>query len=142
MNNRLSRNITREEVACKCGCGFDIADSKTVDMVQDVADHVLETTGAERVIVNINSWCRCYEHNEVVQIEADPDYIPGSSESTHMLGNACDFWLVVVKDGKHSVIDPHLVYEYLNRKYAGFFGVGKYNSFTHADSKSGPARRW
>lgn len=142
MNNRLSRNITREEVACKCGCGFDVADSKTVDIVQDAADHVLEFTGAERVIVHINSWCRCREHNETVQLEANLDYIPYSSNSTHMLGNACDFWIEIVKEGERSIIDPHLVYEYLNRKYTGYFGFGKYNSFTHADSRSSGPKRW
>lgn len=141
MNNRLSRNISRHEVACPCGCGFDVADSKTVEIVQGAADHVLEFTGAERVVVNINSWCRCREHNEVVQLSASPDYMPYSSESTHMLGMAADFWIEIIKDGERSVIDPHLVYEYLNRKYAGCFGFGKYNSFTHADSRTqGPAR--
>ena len=142
MNNKLSQNIIRAEAACNCGCGFDVADSKTVQMVQEVADHVLEFTGAERVIVNINSWCRCKDHNEAVQLQADPNYVLLSSESKHMLGNACDFWIEIIKDGERSVIDPHLVYEYMNRKYAGYFGLGKYNEFTHVDSRSGDGKRW
>lgn len=142
MNYKLSRNISRSEVACHCGCGFDVADSKTVEIVQEVADHVLESTQAERVIVHINSWCRCKEHNETVQFEVNPDYVPYSSTSNHMLGNACDFWLEILKDGVKSKIDPSIVYAYLNRKYRDCFGFGNYKSFTHADSRSNGPKRW
>ena len=129
----ITRNISRHEGACKCGCGFAVMDFRTVEVVQGVCDHILGATGADRVILHINSWCRCEEHNKNEG---------GEDDSYHLTGMAVDFWIEIIKDEHRSIIDPHLVYVYLNRKYAGQFGIGKYKDFTHFDPRGGSPKRW
>ena len=35
----LSPNLSRHEMACNNGCGFDTVDARLVDVLQDVVDH-------------------------------------------------------------------------------------------------------
>ena len=48
----LTKDFSRQEFACKCGCGFDRIDPRVVDMCQVIRDKL----GAP---VRINSACRC-----------------------------------------------------------------------------------
>ena len=121
----LSRNISRYEIACNCGCGFDTIDIKTVQVIQACADHIAESKGIDKVIVHFNSGCRCFAWN---------DHEDGSEDSQHLYGRAVDFWI--------DDVDPALVYEYLNRKYRGMYGIGNHKNFTHFDSRSGDNARW
>jgi uncharacterized protein YcbK (DUF882 family) len=73
--------------------------------------------------VTINSACRCEKHNAEVG---------GAEHSQHLKGRACD----IVVQG----IEPDKVAEYLEKRYPNQFGIGKYQSFTHIDSRNGPAR--
>lgn len=115
---KLSVHFSRPEFACKCGCGFDTVDAELVDALEDVRMHFMAP-------VVINSACRCLEHNESVG---------GAKNSQHTKGRAAD---IVVKGAT-----PAEVYEYLNKKYANEYGIGKYNSFTHIDTRSGVSARW
>ena len=72
--NQLSPNLTRREIACRCGCGFDSITSVTVILFQAIRDFI------KRPIV-ITSGCRCPEHNARVN---------GASSSEHMNGVALD----------------------------------------------------
>jgi len=121
----LSKNISRSEIACKCGCGTDTIDAETVKAVQDTCNHFAEVLGVKRVHLIITSGTRCKEYNSKVG---------GSNRSQHIQGRAIDFVIVGVK--------PSDVYDYLHRKYAGRYGVGSYETFTHLDTKTGKARRW
>lgn len=123
----LTKNISRSEVACKCGCGFDTADIETVIAVQVCADHFARQLRKPKVVVDITSACRCEDYN----------YSIGSSagkNSQHVKGRAIDFSIrgVSSKD----------VQAYLMVKYEGKWGIGSYSNFTHLDSRSGPAARW
>jgi len=141
----LSRNISRYEIACNCGCGFDSMDIKTIEIIQECAEHVKDATKADQVIININSGCRCFAWN---------DHEGGSEDSPHMQARAIDFWFEIVTNipvigwsadaVKHerSKIDPCIVYNYLNSKYKGQYGFGRYTDFTHADTRSGHPARW
>lgn len=121
----ISKNISRHEVACKCGCGYDTIDAETVSVVQDCCDHFADSLGVERVTLVINSGCRCDSHNNKVG---------GSKNSTHKKARAMDI--------KITPIQPEKVYEYLDKKYPGKYGIGKYETFTHIDTRSGAAARW
>ena len=67
-------NFTRDEFACKCGCGFDEIDPLLVSTLQRLRDEV------QRPVV-VNSGCRCRSHNAAVK---------GAPQSQHMRGKAAD----------------------------------------------------
>ena len=67
-------NFTREEFACKCGCGFDDIDPLLVSALQRLRDEV------QRPVI-VNSGCRCRSHNAAVK---------GSKSSQHLRGKAAD----------------------------------------------------
>lgn len=112
----LSDNLSRHEFACKCGCGFDTVDVKTLDVIQRVCDYF-------RTSVIITSGCRCVEHNVAVG---------GSKNSQHVKARAGDC--------KFKNTTPEEVYEYLDEKYPDSLGLGLYNTFIHIDTRTGKAR--
>ena len=113
----ISENFDRSEFACKCWCGFNTVDTELVAVVQDVRDHFNTT-------VTINSACRCPSHNASVG---------GSKNSQHLYSRAAD----VVVAG----VAPNFVADYLEETYPGKYGIGRYNTFTHVDTRTeGPAR--
>lgn len=133
----LSKNLSRHEFACKCGCGFDIVDHDLVRVLQSTADWFYTSSDRQKVArieIIINSGCRCPEHNKNEG---------GSKNSRHMKGNAADFKLNYVgPDGKKKQIDPNKIAGYLDRKFPNQYGVGWYNGRTHFDASTGAARRW
>lgn len=120
--------VSRSDFACKCGCGFDTIDYGLMRILIDI-DKNLQPGG-----IVVYSGCRCREYNDKVQRESLGDsYKPYSSKSQHMFGRAAD---IVV-----SGFEPEEVYQYLADRYKGFYGIGKYKTFTHIDSRTkGPAR--
>jgi len=52
----LSKNLSRHEMICFCGCGFDTVDAKLVSALQGAAD-------AFDAIIRITGGNRCREHN-------------------------------------------------------------------------------
>jgi len=135
----ISRNISRKELACKCGCGFCACDKELIDIVQECIDYFV-IVEEEAIEVIFNSGCRCVEHNEVVQKESNSNYIPYSSKSEHTHGIAVDFWLRSILTKKP--ILAARVYDYLDKKYPHKYGIGKYRGRTHLDVKPGSPRRW
>lgn len=106
----------RSEFECKCGCGFDTVDYELAAVLDDIRSYFNSP-------VIINSGCRCESHNKA---------IGGSENSKHRLGVAAD---IVV-----SGIDADIVAEYLEQKYSHQYGIGRYNSWTHIDIRTAPAR--
>jgi len=113
---KLTKNFSRKEFACNCGCGFDTVDFELINICQEVADNF-------RDVVYINSGCRCKAHNKAVG---------GGKNSQHLLGRAADLRL------KHT--EPDRVHAYLIKKYPNSLGIGKYNTFTHIDTRILKAR--
>ena len=73
--------------------------------------------------VTVNSGYRCQVHNTNV----------GSTEhSQHRKATAAD----IVVTG----VSPSTVHAYFSAQYPGKYGLGRYNSFTHIDVRTGPAR--
>lgn len=115
----------RSEFACNCGCGQDTVDIDLFKILSGLRQYFGRP-------ISINSGNRCYEYNEKVQKEANPNYVSGSSKSQHVLSKAAD---IVVKG-----VSPDEVADYLEKKYKGLYGIGRYNTFTHIDSRSSMSR--
>jgi uncharacterized protein YcbK (DUF882 family) len=113
---KLSPHFKRKEFACKCGCGFSLPDAELLSVLEDVREHFGKP-------VNINSACRCPDHNKAVG---------GAPNSAHVQGIAAD---IDVKD-----VSPADVQQYVLNKYQDRYGIGTYNTFTHIDVRAAKAR--
>lgn len=113
----LSEHFTREEFACHDNCGFDTVDGELIQILEDLRTNF-------NVPVHINDGCRCPTHNKQVG---------GEPKSQHMVGRAADVTVL-----GHS---PNEVQEYLMSKYSDQYGIGRYDTFTHVDSR-GEKARW
>ena len=113
--NLLSPYFKREEFACKCGCGFDTVDAVLLEALTAIRSHFNQP-------VVVTSGCRCEAHNTRVG---------GSKSSQHKKGRAADI--------KVKSTSPALVADYAQELG---LSVGRYDTFTHVDSRSGPPRMW
>ena len=112
----LSKNFSRSEFECSCGCGLDDVSVELVELLQEIRDEIEEP-------IAITSACRCKEHNEAVG---------GAKKSQHLLGTAAD---IVVR-----ACTPDYVYQHIDNKHPDTFGLGKYRSFVHVDVRTRRAR--
>lgn len=111
---RLSANFHLKEYECKCG----MCEETLVDM-----DHMAKLQQLRHDLgspIAITSAYRCREYNAQVG---------GSKNSQHIQGTATD---IVVKD-----MSPDEVADACEK----FDGLGRYDSFTHIDSR-GSIARW
>jgi uncharacterized protein YcbK (DUF882 family) len=99
----LSKDFSRSEYACRCGCGFDTVDVELNRVMQDLRDHY----GRRITITGPN---RCFTKNINTKGAA--------RDSQHQFGKANDF----VVDG----ISTEDVFDYLNLKYPSRYGIGLY----------------
>ena len=79
----LTKNLSRKEFACKCGCGFDTIDFMTVTLIQDSVGYFTKKYNS-KIKVKITGPNRCKKHNEKIQKKYNPSYIPFSSKSRHI----------------------------------------------------------
>jgi len=112
----LTKNFSRSEYACKCGCGYDTVDYDLVMFHQRIRDHFGKP-------VTITSGCRCEAWNERVG---------GEDDSQHMKAKAGD----IIVHG----ITPKAVGVYADS--IGVPGIGVYDDFTHMDVRSNGPARW
>jgi uncharacterized protein YcbK (DUF882 family) len=127
----LTKNISRHELACRCGCGLDSMDVKTIEVVQECCDHFADILCVDRVVLNINSAARCFEYNRKPISLGGPGSTDGSQ---HPRCRAMDFSI--------SNVSPIDVYAYLVTRYPDRYGFGKYSTFSHADTRSNGPARW
>ena len=71
-NNILSKNFTREEIQCRCGCGANDISMDLIARLQEVRESLGQS-------MRITSGVRCVSHNSKVG---------GSERSSHLAGNA------------------------------------------------------
>lgn len=113
----LSKNFSRREFRCKCGqCDQVGPDPELILVMQEIRDHF-------GVLVRVYSGHRCPTYNRRVG---------GAKYSQHLKGTACDF---AVKGVAHDTVQ-----EYLLERYAGKYGIGRYDTFTHVDVRPKMAR--
>lgn len=108
------------EFACKCGKYCDGSVDKVDLELVKILDNIREHFGAP---ITITSGVRCSKHNQAVG---------GVGNSQHLYGKAADF---IVKG-----VNAHTVYDYCNSIMTGNGGLGKYDSFTHIDTRDYRAR--
>ena len=112
----LSEYFSRDEFACRCGCGADTVDVGLIRILDDVRQHF-------NAPVTVTSGVRCPDHNRSVG---------GASRSQHLLGRAAD---IQVKG-----VSPNDVFNFVRDRYPTGCGFGRYASFVHIDSRTEPAR--
>jgi len=112
----ISPFFDRSEFACRCGCGFDTVDAVTLKVLEHIRTHFDSP-------ITVTSGCRCESYNKKVG---------GKKNSQHLKGRAAD---IQVKG--HS---PIAVSEYAEYLMPNTGGVGRYNTFTHIDTRTGKAR--
>ena len=114
----LTKNFSRHEFACHCGCCC-------ADVVPELVEHLQSLRDLIGQPVIVVSGCRCPTHNAAVD---------GARNSQHMAGRAAD---VRVK-GMSPAELKRLAETILNFRYGG---IGLYDTFVHLDVRpNGPAR--
>lgn len=112
----LSKNFTRKDFKCPCGCTRQMVDSELVEKLQAIRDKLGKA-------IKVTSGYRCLSHNAAVG---------GSSGSKHRYGMAAD-WRTENRN-----INP--VALGILAQAVGFGGIGIYwhsrGAFVHADTRS------
>lgn len=126
----MTRNFSKHEFACKCGCGFDDIDPKLVETLQEIR----EFWGKP---IHITSGCRCAKHNKNVG---------GKATSPHLKGAAADT-AFSDPDEKQKFVELVLRMHQQGRlPHLGGLGDMAYsNGCVHLDTKKakdGHLRRW
>jgi uncharacterized protein YcbK (DUF882 family) len=116
--NDLSKNFSRSEFKCRCGCGLDTVDVELIKILEEVRVRFARP-------IAISSGHRCYVHN---------NQIGGSSKSQHLYGRAADFSIEGVK--------PVDIARFIDSKYGDKYGLGIYSSWVHLDTRSNGPARW
>ena len=109
---KLTKNFNSKEFACPC-CKKEVYLMKHILHLQTMRNHFNKP-------IKITSGFRCEKHNKK---------IGGVQYSQHLLGTATD---IKIKE-----ISPDIVADYAEKH---FDGVGRYNTFTHVDSRGYKAR--
>ncbi len=131
----LTRNLSRSEFMCPCGCETDTADFDLINELQNIVDHFIEKYPDMEIGIHLNSANRCKSYNAT---------IPGASpKSKHIQYQAVDFFIYDKLTGdyrKGIKIDPDEVSAYLLKTYPEKFGIGQYRGRTHFDIRQNKAR--
>ena len=121
----ISSHLSRYEMACNCGCGFDACDVELIEAIEDCVFH-FEKQRQQRLILIITGPNRCSAKNTVT---------PGAvNNSPHTKAMGADFRIKTVRDND--------IANYLEKKYPNKYGIGRYIGRTHLDVIPGGARRW
>jgi uncharacterized protein YcbK (DUF882 family) len=104
----MTKNFSRSEFACNCGCGYESIQPKLVEKLQIARDYL-------DFGMKINSGCRCVSWNK---------HEGGKRNSAHRTGWAAD--INVTSSAKRHALRMALIKAGFNR-----FGTGK--GFLHVD---------
>ena len=113
----LSPYFSREDFACRCGCGADTVDAELLAVLNEVQHYYGRT-------LIIQEAMRCPTYNLSLP-DADP-------KSQHLLGKAADFRVETIPNRE--------VIEFLEKYFPGRFGIGRYPEHIHLDVRNQPAR--
>jgi len=123
----ISAHISTREIACKCGCGFEIIEREIVRRFEAIRTKCAVHIGYE-IPVFILSGCRCEAHNIAVG---------GSKRSRHIKGQAMDLKcpnMMLFKDFVRICKDV--------MQHFGGLGVYTEGNFVHIDCRTEEIARW
>ena len=115
---KISKNFSRWEFECPDGCGRDTMDAATLGVLEKIREHFGEP-------VHVNSGHRCPEHNAEVG---------GAESSQHLYGRAADI--------RVENVNPDEVADFAETVLGQSGGLGRYNTFTHVDTRTNGPARW
>lgn len=128
---KLSKNFSRHEFACRCGCGFDTVDAGLIHGLQAMCDYFSAYYRTE-IRCDITGPNRCEKHNAS----------EGRDEgSRHVHGRAADHKVFRLVDGEWVQIAPIEVFHYYDEHHPDC-GLGLYSNRVHFDSRSNGPARW
>lgn len=125
----MTRNLSRSEFSCKCGCGLDTVDWDLPKVIQEAVDYFQNRYPEQDIRVKINSGNRCTEYNKAVS---------GSSKSQHVRCKAADIVIYDKISGKD--IHADAVADYFEETFPYSHGIGRYIGRTHIDVRGSKAR--
>ena len=115
---KISKNFTRDEASCNCGCDQDNADIQLVKWLEKIRKQYGKP-------VIIHCWNRCLKHNRTIKGSKDT--------SQHVKGKAVDFHI----EGEDPLDIACWINDNLCPKSGG---VGMYDTFVHMDRRAKKAR--
>ena len=121
---KLSKNFSKSEFECRCGCEMP---KEVLNNVQKLANQLQIIRNKVNVPITINSAYRCPKHNSI---------IGGSKSSQHLQGKASD----IVIEGYSNDDVADLIEELIASGDILQGGLGRYNTFTHYDIRKTKAR--
>lgn len=124
MSEQLSKNFNRDEFECSDGCGTNGIHPGIAIIMELIRVHEGEKP------ISPSDACRCHNNNERIQMDANENYVPGSSKSKHLECIAVD---VKTKD-------PLALYMFLDKLFPNTFGIGLYSWGIHIDLRFKRAR--
>ena len=118
----LTANISRHELACECGCGFDECDPNLPVAVQTIVDEAQKLYPTDsRMILHVTSGCRCRAHNRTLDGAAE--------NSKHIFGQAMDFVLeVLFPNGQRKIVPAAIISDIVETRWEGRYGFAMYPS--------------
>lgn len=116
-----TKNFTRRELACKCGCRVPTGVDRNLAQLAQALQQLRDLAGVPLIVT---SGYRCPAHNTS---------IGGARGSQHVFGSAADIW------SKH--LTPQEI-KALAEKIPAFAngGIGLYSRWVHVDVRNGRAR--
>ena len=121
---QLTKNFSKSEFDCKCGCEMP---QELIPNVQKLANQLQIIRNRVDVPIKINSAYRCPEHNTKVG---------GVKTSMHLQAKAAD----IVITGLRPDDTAYIIEELIASGDILQGGLGRYNTFTHYDIRKNKAR--
>jgi len=138
----LSKNLSRHEMACACGCGFDTVDGKLGEALQNCVDYLADKTRLD-IRLDVRGGNRCREHNdflrELFEESGGKSGAKTAVESQHIYGRAADVKLFVRSTGEQ--VTPRMVAAFFENCGENL-SVGRYSNRTHVDTRTDGGKRW
>ncbi|MDR1510671.1 MAG: hypothetical protein LBS53_13660 [Synergistaceae bacterium] len=137
----LSKDFSKSELTCKCGCGLFIKSAQLVSLLQKIRDAMGRS-------ITVTSGTRCTLHNKRVKGVTAKTTIPTKGapgepkDSNHTHGTAAD---IVCSGMIADALWIHVRSMYKKGRLPELAGLGRYDSFCHVDvdpKVPGHLREW
>lgn len=139
----LTKNLSRHELACRCGCGFDTVDFELANNLQQCVNHFESKLGTS-VRIDITGGNRCKIYNarlrELYRTTNGNQGADTAVNSQHIYGRAADFKLFTRNNNNQ--IPATLVYSYLDSEHGNEIALGRYINRCHTDTRTDAGQRW